>query len=288
VLSEVSLDDPEIVAQAINLPDVPLDRQPLVVRKHLAGQPGSTLAPEHVGMRARRDEMGVKDRLDVALEPGSLLYDLGAPGNLPSQCLCRRIRPPDLGQEATGVELRENARVDGVGLDLGVCDQPHLLWIGDHDPRHMWFEHVYHRHSVAGRLDHHDIVPVQCPCEGGQAIPAHVDTADPLQRTVFQRNHLREHARDVHSNDPHLRSLSCCSTESGAAGNTTHTDPRSRRIRASREGRPDKERELSAHVVSRPARTCVLPVPRIPDGRTIDQAEQGSSGCRGTRPSHTG
>jgi len=32
------------------------------------------------------------------------------------------------------------------------------------------------------------------------------------------------------------------------AGNTTHTDPRSQRIRESRKGRPDNEFELSAHL----------------------------------------
>src|ERR1700722_17693023 len=51
------------------------------------------------------------------------------------------------------------------------------------------------------------------------------------------------------------------------AGDTTSTDPRSRRIRESRKGRPCTGSQPT--VYRRPARTFVLPAPRVPDGLTI-------------------
>jgi hypothetical protein len=53
------------------------------------------------------------------------------------------------------------------------------------------------------------------------------------------------------------------------AGDTTSTDPRSRRIRESRKGRPCNELGSRPTVYRRPARTFVLPAPRVPDGLTI-------------------
>jgi hypothetical protein len=59
---------------------------------------------------------------------------------------------------------------------------------------------------------------------------------------------------------PHSREL---------AGNTATTDPRSQRIRASRRGGQITARARSPWYKRRPARTRVLPVPRVPDGLTI-------------------
>ena len=78
--------------------------------------------------------MGMQDGLDDVLQPGALPHDLVATGDLPAQRLGRLVRDPDLGQEATGVELRQHAGVDGVRLDLRMRDKAHLLGVGDHHP----------------------------------------------------------------------------------------------------------------------------------------------------------
>src|SRR4051812_9522061 len=65
------------------------------------------------------------------------------------------------------------------------------------------------------------------------------------------------------------------------AGNTATTDPRSQRIRASRRGGQRTARARSPSFKGRPARTCVLPVPHVPDGLTIAPI-RGSAGCQGT------
>src|SRR4051812_29196564 len=59
------------------------------------------------------------------------------------------------------------------------------------------------------------------------------------------------------------------------------TDPRSQRIRASRRGGQRTARARSPSFKGRPARTCVLPVPHVPDGLTIAPI-RGSAGCQGT------
>ena len=58
-------------------------------------------------------------------------------------------------------------------------------------------------------------------------------------------------------------------TDRERAGNTTITDPRSQRIRASRRGGQITTSNSRFMSVRRPARTCVLPVPRYPDQPSI-------------------
>ena len=48
MLSVLALDHFEILAEPVDLANVALDRQPLVIRKMLGGQPDSGLAPERV------------------------------------------------------------------------------------------------------------------------------------------------------------------------------------------------------------------------------------------------
>jgi hypothetical protein len=47
----------EVLAEAVELAQVPLDRGPLVVRKDLTCEPGSPRPIEQLGVRARRDQM---------------------------------------------------------------------------------------------------------------------------------------------------------------------------------------------------------------------------------------
>jgi hypothetical protein len=55
---------------------------------------------------------------------------------------------------------------------------------------------------------------------------------------------------DIQSNDPHACSSVSVRSKRELAGDTTSTDPRSRRIRESRKGRPCNELGLSAHCLS--------------------------------------
>src|SRR4029077_16868011 len=67
---------------------------------------------------------------------------------------------------------------------------------------------------------------------------------------VVPGDRLGEGAVDIQSNDPHACSSVSVRSKRELAGDTTSTDPRSRRIRESRKGRPCNELGLSAHSLS--------------------------------------
>ena len=58
---DLPVQDREVLAQPIELADMPLDRGPLVVRQGLACKPTPAAPVEQVGMRASRDKVGLKD-----------------------------------------------------------------------------------------------------------------------------------------------------------------------------------------------------------------------------------
>ena len=62
--------------------------------------------------------MGVQDRLNNVLQSRALPHKLIAPRYLATQGLRRLIGDPDLRQKAAGVELRQYAGIDLIGLDL--------------------------------------------------------------------------------------------------------------------------------------------------------------------------
>jgi hypothetical protein len=66
---EVVLDDPKVLAQPVELAQMPLDGKPLIRRHHLIGQPGSFLCAAQILMRTRRDQVTVGDRLNDVFQP---------------------------------------------------------------------------------------------------------------------------------------------------------------------------------------------------------------------------
>jgi hypothetical protein len=81
---KIAFDDLEVVAEPIELTQMPLDRQPLILRHDLLIQPCTARGAAQVGMRAGRDQVSVQDRLDDVLQPRSLPNDLVATGDLPA------------------------------------------------------------------------------------------------------------------------------------------------------------------------------------------------------------
>jgi hypothetical protein len=65
------------------LAQVPLHCVALVWRKRLSQQPAAAFRPEQIGMRARRHEMRVQDRLNDGFQPSALSNDLNPSRDLP-------------------------------------------------------------------------------------------------------------------------------------------------------------------------------------------------------------
>src|SRR4051794_20484019 len=140
----------------------------------------------------------------------------------------------------------------------------------------MGAQHPHHRHRVAGGLDHHLVFLGQAAGEALQPGPGHVDPAVRPQPAVLPDHHLREGAVDVHADDaPHPVSLLMAT---GAVGDTTTTDPRSRRNRAGRRGGQLLTRARGSSSGSACPR-FVLPAPRSPDGHTIREDHAIPTGC---------
>src|ERR1700719_3138761 len=130
-------------------------------------------------------------------------------------------------------------------------------------------DHRCDRGCVAGRFDHDHILLRKLLCESLEKMAAHVDTPQPFELAVVPGDRLGEGAVDIQSNDPHACSSVSVRSKRELAGDTTSTDPRSRRIRESRKGRPCNELGLSAHCLSAACPHFVLPAPRVPGGLTI-------------------
>lgn len=142
----------------INLGQVPLNGSPFIIRKSLGSNPLPPAYAGQVAVRARRDQMGMQDRLDEVLQPYSLADQLGASGHLSSKGECCFVGNPDFRQEARCIEFGQHRSIDRIGLDLGMRDQSHLLRVGDDDAIEVGGKDLDHRCGVASRLDDHVIV----------------------------------------------------------------------------------------------------------------------------------
>ncbi len=206
--------------------------------------------PAQIGVRAGRDQVRVQDRLNDVLQARALPDDLVATGDLPAQRLGRLIGDPDFRQEAAGIELREHAGVDRIGLDLRMRDEAHLLGVGDHDLLHMRADHARDRRGVAGRFDDDHVLLDKAARKGLRRSRRMSTRPSRLSLPSFQATASAK-ARWISS--PMMRMLApsgFARSKREPAGNTTPTDPRSRRIRASRKGRPCNELGLSAQRLS--------------------------------------
>src|SRR5208282_4685859 len=137
-------------------------------------------------------------------------------------------------------------------------------------------DHRGDRGCVASRLDDDYVILGKLLCESLEKVTSHVDPPRSFELALVPGDRLGEGAVDIQSNYAHACSSISVRSKRELAGDTTSTDPRSRRIRESRKGRPCNELGLSATVYRRPARTFVLPAPRVPDGLTITPSPFGN------------
>jgi hypothetical protein len=86
--------------------------------------------------------------------------------------------------------------------------------------------------------------------KGLEKMAAHGDASQPLKLAVVPRHRLSEGSVDIQPNDAHACSFRLDSFPRELAGDTTSTDPRSRRVRESRKGRPCNEPDAAAKVIA--------------------------------------
>src|ERR1700734_2782737 len=248
---------------------MPFDGKPFVLGQDLVKKPCPPARPAQIGVRAGGDQMAVQDRLDDILQARSLPDDLVAPGHLPAKRLRRLIRYPDFRQKAACIELGEDAGVDRIGLDLRMSDDAHLLGVCDHDFLDVRRDHRSDRGRVPGRFDYNYIILRKLLCESLEKGPAHVNAPQSFELAVVPSHRLGEGAVDIQTNDPHVCSPSLF-VRSGSWRATRHLLIRAHGAsgQVARGGHVTSSGSQPT-VYRRPARTFVLPAPRVQDGLTI-------------------
>jgi hypothetical protein len=93
---KITPDHFEILAEPIELAQMPLDGEALVLGHHLLSKPRTDLGSTQIPMRTGGYQVRMQDRLDDVLPPGTLAHDLIAAGNLPAQRLRHVIGDPHL------------------------------------------------------------------------------------------------------------------------------------------------------------------------------------------------
>jgi hypothetical protein len=135
---QVPLDHAQIFSEPIVFPRVSLNRVALVRGEDLRHKPCAALWTKEVRCRAGRDQVRMQDGLHDVLQTRALADQLVSSGDLPAQCLGLLVGRPYFRQESARVEPCQYRRIDAVGLDLGVRDQPNLLRIGDYHATDVW------------------------------------------------------------------------------------------------------------------------------------------------------
>jgi hypothetical protein len=108
----------------------------------------------------------------------------------------RVISKPHPRQKARRQQLREDLRVDLVGLDLRLRDHPCLLGVRHDHPRDPGLEQLRDRVRVARRLDRHLIRRHQAIREQPKPLWCRRHAADLAHQGVLPHRDLRELAVD--------------------------------------------------------------------------------------------
>lgn len=103
VFGDLPIENRKVVAEPVEFAYMPLDGNLLILWHRLALKPVPSSTVEQVGVRAFRDQVGVKNGMDLVLDPGPMPHDLVAPRHEPAHPLGCGIRRPDLRQVARGV-----------------------------------------------------------------------------------------------------------------------------------------------------------------------------------------
>ena len=193
------VDDSQLLGLEVKLAQQRLDRLPLIPGEVLLCQPGASFDPEQVGERAARDQVAMQNRLHLVLQAGALTHDVRAPSDLTPQRVRRLISNPHARQIVGGQQLREDRRVDLVGLDLRLSDRPGLHRVRDHHPGDPRRDRAHQCVRVARRLDRDLILAAETVDEHRQRLAGDRDLPSMANLPVLPHRDLREIAMHVES-----------------------------------------------------------------------------------------
>ena len=199
--SERGVDDPQLLPVEVELAQQRLDGELLIRRQRLVRQPAPALDPEQIRHRRLRDQVALQDRLYLILDPRPLPDQMRAPSDLPAQRLRVLVGHPHRRQVVSREQLREDRRVDLVGLDLRLGDRPRLHRVRDHHPRHPRGDQLHDRVRVTRRLDRDLIRRQQTVREHPNRLGRRRDLPRLANHTVLPHRDLSELAMHIQT-DP--------------------------------------------------------------------------------------
>ena len=127
--------------------------------------------------------------------------------DLPAQRLGGLVGDPHRRQIVRREQLREDRRVDLVGLDLRLGDRPRLLRVRDHHPRDARRDQPHDRVRVARRLDRDLILGPEAVREHPQRLGVSRDLPGLAHHAVLPHRDLRELAMHIQSDTAACPSL---------------------------------------------------------------------------------
>src|SRR5215470_8232880 len=159
-------------------------------------------------------------------------------------------------------------------------NEANLLRIGDNHPADVRSDHCGNRSRIAGGFDDDNIAVGQLLGKFLQSLAAHDDATQPAELAVFPGHRLGKSAVNIQSNDPHTSTLRSRRLN-GSSRATRHLLIRAR----SASGQVARGGHVTSsgsqpRVCRRPARTFVLPTPRVPDGLTITRFPEEAADTR--------
>ncbi|GAA10276.1 hypothetical protein ATPR_3281 [Acetobacter tropicalis NBRC 101654] len=166
-----------------------------------------------------------------------------------------------------------------------MSDRFDLHRVRNNRPGDTRFKYSDDRHRIAGCLDDDLVRFLQSPAERLQPRAGHVNPTEMTQSAILPENDFGEGAVNIHSYDT-THDLSPI-IKTGAAGDATPTDPRSRRNRAGRRGGQLLTRARGSSYKSACPHLRAPGAP-VPDGLTIRQQKNASPAeTGGTVNAHT-
>ena len=264
--SDLAIEELKILGESIEFAQVSVDRLDFVGRKNLAPQPGSTEPAEKIGMRTTRREMRMQDGMDLVLDPRAMADDLVATRYKAPHALCLGRRRPDFRQKSAAWRL---ARTPASILSVFTWAWAIALTCSGLAMTTRVTNGVRTRTTAI-------VLPVASTTTSSLACRVLPNPSNAVRvistrpsstnRPLFPDDDLRQGAVNVHSDhSPHDRLLR---SRREQVGDTTTTDSRSRRNRASRRGGQLLTRTRgSSHRTACPHLRA--PGASVPDGRTI-------------------
>ena len=169
---KAAIDHREFLGEAIVLDQVAIDQAHFLHRKWRLFQPFAASQRKKLAL-VRRDQVCVQDRLNAVLESCELPHQLGPLCDHAALALRLSISDPDLRQETTCVQFRQDTCIDLVGLHPGMRDRANLQRVCHDDSSDERREEPHQDSSITGFLQHDLIFALQGPRKCQHSVAFH-------------------------------------------------------------------------------------------------------------------